>query len=204
MLAGRLAGGAPAAAQGRAEACRQCPACAGHFSHRVTCDHLAPQLVARSPPHMQGCWASGGAAYRMCARAAPPGRRWRREVSRRCGTRGVSWQQGWCCRGSSRWWWHCRVQPPTTITSHKCRTCNPPPWPSAPADFRAVALSSWGASVLLGDGEGTLAHWDTGAWVLPATLVAAVGAGLEECPALRRAPCPAGLAALRFPTRCCH
>lgn len=30
-----------------------------------------------------------------------------------------------------------------------------------PSDFRAVALGSWGNSVLLGDAEGTLAHWDT-------------------------------------------
>lgn len=37
-----------------------------------------------------------------------------------------------------------------------------PAWQAlANGDFRAVALGSWGNSVLLGDAEGTLAHWDT-------------------------------------------
>lgn len=41
------------------------------------------------------------------------------------------------------------------------------PYPPLRPDFRAVALGSWGNSVLLGDAEGTLAHWDTGAFLLP-------------------------------------
>ncbi|KAI3424707.1 hypothetical protein D9Q98_008096 [Chlorella vulgaris] len=37
-----------------------------------------------------------------------------------------------------------------------------PAWQAlAAGDFRAVAIGSWGQSVLLGDSEGTLAHWDT-------------------------------------------
>ncbi|KAL4425017.1 hypothetical protein ABPG77_001795 [Micractinium sp. CCAP 211/92] len=37
-----------------------------------------------------------------------------------------------------------------------------PAWqPLANGDFRAVAIGSWGPSLLLGDGEGMLAHWDT-------------------------------------------
>jgi hypothetical protein len=38
-----------------------------------------------------------------------------------------------------------------------------PAWQAlANGDFRAVAIGSWGNAVLLGDAEGTLAHWDTG------------------------------------------
>ncbi|KAL4422261.1 hypothetical protein ABPG75_008458 [Micractinium tetrahymenae] len=37
-----------------------------------------------------------------------------------------------------------------------------PAWqPLASGDFRAAAIGSWGSSLLLGDAEGTLVHWDT-------------------------------------------
>ena len=44
-----------------------------------------------------------------------------------------------------------RQQPPFLPSCH-----------AAGADYRAVAIGSWGPSLLLGDAEGTLVHWDTG------------------------------------------
>jgi hypothetical protein len=59
----------------------------------------------------------------------------------------------------------------------------PPLPPSCPADFRATALGTWGAFVLLGDADGNLARWDTstGRWLParpPAFCIAARPLGL--------------------------
>lgn len=134
-----------------------------------------------------GCWASGGGASATRGRGAPPGRRWRWEV--RCWEVGVgvvaavqlilrccSWSMHAAprCQGL-----HLTCLPKEQQGRQTSFLVLPAP---LPADFRAVALGSWGQSVLLGDGEGTLAHWDTGKNEAPDGAIPGCAGGTRRLP----------------------
>ena len=112
-----------------------------------------------------GCWASEGGASATRGRGAPPGRHWRQEVRCSPGCQHLVMSL-WLLRHPHRQ--HASFPPAASqaltrgrtffsvCAATRCARC------ACCADFRAVAIGSWGQSVLLGDGEGMLVHWDTG------------------------------------------